>query len=72
MFYVKNLPAWERFVRVLGALLMATCAYHFWNGPGGLFFAATSGVTLLTAAFGFCPMCALAGRRLDQKLRAEE
>jgi hypothetical protein len=53
-------------------LLMATCAYHFWNGPGGLFFAATGGVTLLTAVFGFCPMCALADRRLDQKLRAQE
>lgn len=69
MFYVKNLPAWERGARVLGALSMALCAWHFRTGPGAVFFGGTAAVTLLTAVFGFCPMCALAGRRLDARMK---
>jgi len=72
MFYVKNLPVWERLVRILGAVAMALCAYHFRSGPGGVFFGITGAITLLTAVFGFCPMCALAGRRLDAQVKARE
>jgi hypothetical protein len=63
MFYAKNLPLWERGVRFLGALLMAACAYRFWDSPIGVMFAISGAVTAATAVVGFCPMCSMAGRR---------
>ena len=65
MFYKKNLPTWERAVRLLGAALMAFCAWRMQAGPGLYVFGAMAIVTGLTAVFGFCPMCAMAGRKLD-------
>lgn len=70
MLYVKNLPTWERLVRVLGAVFMSLCAWHFRAGPGGVIFAISAVATLLTGVVGFCPMCALAGRRLDARAKA--
>jgi uncharacterized membrane protein (DUF441 family) len=66
MFYAKNLPRWERITRVAAGILMALCGFV---GPGlagtpmGLMIAAVGGVTLLSGLFGFCPACALVGRR---------
>jgi hypothetical protein len=70
MFYAKNLPTWERVVRVVGALLMALCAWHFRAGPAGVLFGVSAAITILTGLIGFCPMCALAGRRMAAKPRA--
>ncbi len=67
MIYAKNLPTWERVVRIVGACLMALCAYHFRASPLGIVFGVLAVVTALTSVFGFCPMCALAGRRLDAR-----
>ena len=64
MLYRKNLPGWERGVRVVAALAMATCAAHFGRNPVGTTFAVLAAVAAATAFFGFCPACALAGRRL--------
>ena len=67
MFYTNNLPAWERVARVVAGIVMALCGLM---APGltgtavGLVVAAAGGMTLLTGFFGFCPACALAGRRL--------
>lgn len=69
MFYAKNLPTWERVVRVLGAALMGFCAWHFRSGPAGIIFGVSAAVTVLTGLVGFCPMCALAGRRLDARTK---
>jgi len=68
MLYFKNLPTWERAVRLVGATAMALCAWHFGQVPAGYVFGVTSAVTALTAVFGFCPMCALAGRRIKARL----
>ncbi len=65
MLYVKNLPAWERAVRVVAGSAMIACGLL--GLPGmliGYLVAASGGVTILTGFFGFCPMCAIAGRRL--------
>lgn len=67
MFYRKNLPTWERVVRVLAAISIGVCAWHFRSGPGGIFFGISAVVTGLTAVLGICPMCAMAGRRLDAR-----
>ena len=65
MFYRKNLPGWERAARVIGGVAMVGCGLLGLQGtPIGYLIAAAGGVTLLTGFFGFCPMCAMAGRRL--------
>lgn len=69
MVYAKNLPNWERIVRVLGAAFMVLCAWHFRSGPAGIVFGASAAMTVLTGLVGFCPMCALAGRRLDARAK---
>jgi hypothetical protein len=68
MLYVKNLPAWERAVRLVASLAMATCAIRFWGHLLGVIFALLAVYNTLTAIFGFCPACALAGRRPQSKV----
>jgi Protein of unknown function (DUF2892) len=63
MWYVKNLPNWERIVRFVAAAFMAACAWRYFNTPVGWIFAAAGVITVLTSLVGFCPMCALAGRK---------
>lgn len=75
MFYVKNVPSVERVLRVvLGIGLLASALFVFFQPAHGAF----SGVlalallvsALLAAATGFvgwCPACALVGRKLKSK-----
>lgn len=66
MFYRKNLPRWERGVRVVAGAAMIACGL-LGDLPGtvaGYAIAASGVVTLLTGFVGFCPMCAMVGRRL--------
>ena len=67
MFYSKNLPAWERLVRVLAAVAMGACAARYWGTPAGYVWAASGIIMALTSVVGFCPICALAGRRIAAK-----
>jgi Protein of unknown function (DUF2892) len=67
MFYAKNLPTWERLVRLLAAVAMGSCAAHFWGTPFGYVWAVFGISMALTSVVGFCPMCALAGRRIATK-----
>ena len=71
MFYRKNLPGWERAVRSVGGVVMI--AYGLLGMPGllsvpgtmaGYLIAGTGAVAVLTGFIGFCPMCAMVGRRL--------
>ena len=48
---------------------MAGCAWHFRTGPALYIFGASAVVAALTAVVGFCPMCALAGRKLDARIK---
>jgi hypothetical protein len=64
MFYRKNLPGWERAMRAIGGAVMI--AYGLFGMPGtmaGYVIAGAGAVTVLTGFFGFCPMCAMVGRR---------
>ena len=66
MLYVKNVPAWERAVRVVAGVAMIGCGFFGLKGLAiGYLIAAVGALTLLTGFVGFCPMCAMAGRRLD-------
>jgi hypothetical protein len=68
MLFVKNLPVWERVLRAAFGLALA--AYGL-LGPHaaalGYAIAGAGAVALLTGFIGFCPMCALVGRRLERK-----
>lgn len=65
MFYRKNLPGWERAMRAVGGVVMI--GYGLLGIPGtmsGYLIAAAGAAAIATGFFGFCPMCALVGRRL--------
>ena len=72
MFYRNNLPTWERGVRLIAALASGACGYHFGRNPVGYTFGAFAIAMALTAFFGFCPMCALAGRGVAQRARKQD
>ena len=65
MFYLKrNLPVWERIARVVMGAGLAWLAYRLpvaatlaWVGWAGV------ATLVLTAFVGFCPACAMLGRR---------
>ncbi|RQP21673.1 YgaP family membrane protein [Piscinibacter terrae] len=67
MWYAKNLPVWERALRFIAALLMGLGAWRMGAGPVAFALVASAVITVVTALVGFCPMCAMVGRRrLDQ------
>ncbi len=69
MFWIKNIPSWERGLRLAaGAGLIAAGVFTdplAWKTA--LIFGGA--IAILTALIGFCPACALAGRRLDRRLK---
>ncbi|MEP7289288.1 MAG: DUF2892 domain-containing protein [Chloroflexota bacterium] len=68
MLYPKNLPNWERVLRVVASLGMVAYALLGANPPlitGLLLFSAL--FVVVTGFVGFCPMCALFGRKLKSK-----
>ena len=65
MFYRKNLPGWERTMRVVGGTAMVACGLVGLSGmPIDYLIAGVGLVTVLTGFVGFCPMCAMVGRKL--------
>lgn len=72
MFYIKNLPWWERLLR--GAVGIAAMAYALSGNTGLWDWLILVGGTMiiLTAVFGFCPACALAGRRLQKRSQSAQ
>ena len=66
MFYVKNVPVWERLLR--GALGAALAIFALLSLEGAMAWVAiASGAGMvLSGIFGFCPACAMAGRRLKE------
>ena len=66
MFYVKNVPTWERVVRVVIGLVAVSAGIALVGGTGGLLLAASAAGMVASGLFGFCPACAMVGRRLDK------
>lgn len=71
MWYVKNLPGWERVLRFAGALAMASCAWRYRVNPVGWIFGGLALIAAVTALVGFCPMCRFAGRPALNSDKAE-
>jgi hypothetical protein len=66
MFYVKNVPTWERILRVVLGLIVVVAGVQLVGGTWGWLLAASAAGIVGSGLFGFCPMCALVGRRLDK------
>ena len=66
-FYVKNVPGWERALRLLIGAIAAAVALYSFSGLTGWLLAASAAGLAMTGLVGFCPMCAMVGRRLDRK-----
>lgn len=74
MVYPKNLPVWERVLRVLvGAALVA---YGLIGAPSLLIAVlafASAAVVIVTGFVGYCPACAVAGRKfINQPPRTDK
>jgi len=68
MFYRKNVPGWERITRVVAGAAMIACGLRAPALSGNLVghaIAISGALTLLSGFIGFCPMCAMVGRRFD-------
>lgn len=68
MFYVKNVPNRERILRlVIGVMALVFATMH----RGGSNLAVGAGIMgamlAMTGLVGFCPMCAMVGRKLDKE-----
>jgi hypothetical protein len=64
MLYVKNLPAWERWSRGLAGLGLAIFGVAVqWGTIAGWALIGAGVAALLTGFVGFCPMCAMVGRK---------
>ncbi len=66
MFYAKNVPTWERILRAVMGLMALGFAATNWGGSSLAVGAGIMGAMLaMTGLVGFCPMCAMVGRKLD-------
>jgi hypothetical protein len=66
MLYVKNVPGWERGVRVaMGVGLLAASVLHFGATPMGWGVGVMGAVAAMSGLLGFCPACAMVGRKLN-------
>jgi hypothetical protein len=67
MLYVKNVPGWERAAGVaMGAGLLAASVLHVGPKPVGWGVGAIGAMAAMSGLLGFCPACAMVGRRLDR------
>ena len=64
MFYRKNMGSKESWARVIGGALIVACALTLIGlTPLGAVLAASGMLTAVTGLIGFCPACAMAGRK---------
>jgi hypothetical protein len=67
MLYVKNVPGWERAARAaMGVGLVAAAVVHFGPTPLGWGVGAMGAMAAMTGLIGFCPACAMVGRKLGK------
>lgn len=67
MIYMKNLPLWERTLRIVVGIVAVAYAVLNLSGVSEWVFIAGGVGIALSGIFGFCPACALAGRRLKPR-----
>lgn len=66
MLYVKNVPRWERAMRLaMGVGLLVASVLYFGATATGWGLGAMGAMAAMTGLLGFCPACAMVGRKLD-------
>ena len=66
MLYRMNLPTWERWGRgLIGVGLVGLGVTAQWATLTGWVLVGLGAITSLSGFVGFCPMCALVGRKLQ-------
>ncbi len=67
MFYSKNVPSWERMLRiVMGMAALGFAVMNWHTSPLAVGAGMVGAMMAMTGLVGFCPMCAMAGRRIKQ------
>ena len=66
-FFVKNLPNWERVLRIVVAAAAVLLALLALPAPRNWMLACVAAGFGATGLIGFCPACALVGRRLRRQ-----
>jgi hypothetical protein len=66
-FYAKNVPNWERWLRLFVAALVVAGGLVSLAAPWSWVVAGSALGFALTGLVGFCPACALVGRRLEKR-----
>lgn len=70
MFYRKNVSPRERVARSVAGVLMAVCGLVGLGAtPLGWLVAGVGAMTVATGLVGFCPACAMVGRKLPGEPR---
>lgn len=64
MVYVKNVPNGERALRVVAGAAGAVLGVTLLGGTAGWVVAASAAGLVASGLFGFCPACAMVGRKL--------
>ncbi len=66
-FYAKNLPSWERVLRLVLSALVVVGAFVTLAPPTSWVVAGSALSFAMTGLIGFCPACAAVGRRLGKQ-----
>lgn len=64
MWYVKNVPNGERALRAVAGVAGAGASMVLLAAPWGWLGAAAAAGLAVSGLVGFCPMCAMVGRKL--------
>jgi len=67
MLYRKNVPNLERAIRAIAGLALAAAGVVLLGHAGSILLIVTGVATVFTGFFGFCPACAMVGRRLPKQ-----
>ncbi|MDF2115652.1 DUF2892 domain-containing protein [Roseiarcaceae bacterium H3SJ34-1] len=66
MLYVKNVPGWERAIRIiLGIGLLGASVAFFGSTMSGWAAGIIGAMAAMSGLLGFCPACAMVGRKLS-------
>lgn len=67
MFYTKNVPGWERVLRMVIGMAALAFAWMNWHVSAIATGAGIVGAMLaMSGLMGFCPACAMVGRKLHK------
>ena len=67
MFYVKNVPNWERILRLIAGVIALGFSVLNWGTSSMAVGVGVMGAVLaMTGLIGFCPMCTMVGRKLNR------